>query len=337
MPIPPDPAPWTSRRRVLQGAAVLTLLPGRPLAQHIMANPPPQTPAPGVDSATLKARTDFANHLTIAVRINGQGPYNFVVDTGAERSVISDTLATTLNLPAGPPVIVHGLIDTMEVSSIQADTLAFGPFVRKAVLMPILPRATLAADGYLGLDAINGTRVTFDFKAKAMRIDQPHNYWGDFDPNVETLVRAVGKAGRLQILDCIVDGVSCVAFIDTGAEASIGNSALLNALKSRRKIPDDLGTAILTGVTSGEMEAQLVPITRIRMAELFFHDGTLAIADVPDFATWNLGSEPAILIGMDFIRQFASVSLDYRSKQIRFELSLAPPNPRPGVEIHAQG
>ncbi len=48
---------------------------------------------------------------------------------------------------------------------------------------------------------------------------------------------------------------------------------------------------------------------------------------------WKLRLRPALLIGMDYLRQFAAVTIDYRSKEIRFELSLAPPSPRPGVEI----
>ncbi len=333
----PEAWPWQSRRHVLLAAAGLSLLPGRALAQHITANPPPQTPAADQDSASLAARTDAASHLTVQVHIDGHGPYNFVVDTGAERSVIADTVAAVLNLPSGPPATVHGLIDTMDAPTVQAATVAFGPFVRRDVLLPILPRTTLAADGYLGLDVIDGTRVTFDFKTKTMRVDQPHGYATFGNPDMSTNVRATGKAGRLQILDCVVDNVPAVAFIDTGAEVSVGNSALLSALKTRHKATPDLGRVTLTGVTGGEMEALVVPVSRIRMAELMFSDGTLAIADVPDFATWNLTRKPALLIGMDYVRQFASVSVDYRAKEFRFELSLAPPNPRPGVAIHGLG
>jgi predicted aspartyl protease len=305
-------------------------------AQHITANTP-QTPVAGQDSASIAARTDAAEHLTVPVLINGHGPFNMVVDTGAERSVISDTLAAALNLPREQNVIVQGIIKAMTVGTVRAETLSFGPFKRDNVLLPVLPQATLAADGYLGLDVINGTRVTFDFKARAVRIDQPHGYLPPDNPELETRVSARGKAGRLQIVDCLVDSVASVAFIDTGAEVSVGNGALLDALKSRRKVGLEVGGVTLTGVTGGEMQGDLISVGRIRLEELSFTDGILAIADVPDFATWDLQFRPAVLIGMNYLRQFASVSVDYRAKLIRFELSLAPPNPRPGVVLRALG
>ena len=93
----------------------------------------------------------------------------------------------------------------------------------------------------------------------------------------------------------------------------------------------------LTGVTGGQLEGQVVSVPRISLQSLSFTDSVLAIADAPDFTTWGLHNRPALLIGMNYLRQFASVSVDYRAKEIRFELSLAPPLPRPGVEIHALG
>lgn len=328
--------PWGSRRHFLSAAAAAGLWPSVAPAQHLTANPVPnsQDSASG-DTASLAARTDAAAHLTVPVMINEKGPFNMVVDTGAERSVISDVLAAALGLPMERMVTVQGIIKAMTVVTTHADTLSFGPFTRQNVRMPILPQSTLAADGYLGLDVINGTRVTFDFKAHAVRILQPHGFLPPDNPDLEARVSAHGKGGRLQIVDCLVDSVASIAFIDSGAQVSVGNGALFEALKSRRKVGLDAGSVILTGVTGGEMQGDLISVNRIRLKDLSFTNGTLAIADVPDFDVWDLRQRPALLIGMDYLRQFAEVTVDYRAKEIRFELSLAPPNPRPGVELHS--
>ena len=42
-----------------------------------------------------------------------------------------------------------------------------------------------------------------------------------------------------------------------------------------------------------------------------------------------------VSVGMNFLRQFAAVTIDYRQKSIRFELSEAPPLPNPGVRINS--
>lgn len=319
-----------SRRSLLAGAAFA--LPGVSIAQTITANTPPQTS--DSDTASLAARTDEARHLTIEVMINGKGPYHFVVDTGAERSVMADNVAAALNLPRGKSVMIDGISKRIEAQTVLLDSLSFGPFTRNQLAVPILPRASLFADGYLGLDAINGTRVTFDFHNHAVHIEQAQAPFRPTGPDAELAkVRARGSEGRLRVTDCLVDSVAATAFIDTGAEVSVGNVALENALKYRNRRLTTLGTMTLTGVTGGEVTGDIIGVSRIRLQNLFFTNGTLVIADVPDFSIWKLKQIPALLIGMDYLRQFAAVSIDYRNKEIRFEISSAPPKPTPGVEI----
>ena len=303
-------------------------------AQHLTANATSQA-TPGQDAATLAAREDEASHMTVQVTINGKGPYNFVVDTGAEQSVIADNVAAALKLPAGKNVLVDGLSKRILAATAKVDSMAFGPFVRTGLTLPILARSSLFADGYLGLDAINGSRVTFDFKNKAVLIEQPHAELTSNDGPETARVRARGSDGRLRVTDCMVDSIPASAFIDTGAEVSVGNVPLYERLSGRNHGNLLIGTAVLVGVTGGEIEGQVITVSRIRLHDLSFTNGTLAIADVPDFDNWDLRNHPSVLIGMDYLRQFASVSIDYRAKEIRFELSMAPPLPAPGVMIEA--
>ena len=343
--------PEESRRRFLGAAVAAGLWPVAAQAQRITTNTPPGVSSADQDAASLKARTDAADLLTVAVLVNGRGPFNFVVDTGAERSVLCNEVAATLNLAQGETVTIEGIATAMTVATVHADAIGFGPFVRKDVLMPLLPRSTLAADGYLGLDAINGTRVTFDFKHHQLHIEQPKAIFdagrvndlrvqqpsGVQAPRLsETWIAAHGKAGRLQIADCLVGGIPAVAFVDTGAEISVGNPALLKALKTFHQSVPDLGSIILTGVTGGQLAGEVISVDRINVQDLTFSESFLAIADAPDFTTWGLRDKPAVLIGMNYLRQFASVTVDYRAKAIRFELSEAPPLPRPEVAITAR-
>lgn len=325
-------------RRTFAGSSLAmaaSLLPGGPgWTQTITANASLQKPDPDQDAASLAARTDANSHLTVEVMINGKGPYHFVVDTGAERTVIADTVASALGLIHSNTVTINGISNRITVPTVQVSSLSFGPFVRTDLSLPILPRRFLYADGYLGLDAINGTRVTFDFQNRAVHIEQPRAPINQIDPQGEVArVRAKGTDGRLRVTGCLVDSVPATAFIDTGAEVSVGNETLLYNLQRRNKRLATLGTMTLTGVTGGEVTGDIIPVERIRLQGLAFTNGSLVIADVPDFSMWKLRLRAALLIGMDYLRQFAAVTIDYRNKEIRFELSLAPPRPTPGVEI----
>lgn len=291
-----------------------------------------QTPPPLPDEvASLATRNDVAMRLTVEVRINGTGPYRFVVDTGAERSVIADNIVAELGLQSTGRATVEGIVRTVPADLVTVTELGYGPFTRTNLQIPVLPRVLMEADGYLGLDAINGSRVTFDFRNHAMRIEQPR--MRPIAVEGDTIViRAAGKGGRLRADYCLIDGVRATAFIDTGAELSIGNVALHAALNRGRVPPTDMGKVMLSGITGGEAEGRIIPIKEVRIQNLAFTDGTVVISDAPDFENWDLATKPALLIGMDYLRQFASVAIDYRKKEIRFEMARELKGP-PGVRI----
>src|SRR5690349_20565118 len=77
------------------------------------AEPPPPSPSPpsGIDEGALLATApDLAGRITVPVRVNGEGPFDFVVDTGANRTVIAGELAAELGLPDDGPASIHGIV-----------------------------------------------------------------------------------------------------------------------------------------------------------------------------------------------------------------------------------
>ncbi len=318
------------RRQFLAGAAGLAALTPLAARSQVVITPNPEV-LPGAvadgESAQVAAGRNASQQLTIKVMINGNGPFDFVVDTGAELSVLADDVAARLNLPEGAPITVEGVTGRIKTRLVPVDRLSVGPLEHRDLKLPILPRAFLRADGFLGLDVINGSRVTFDFQGKTLNIERSKRR---FDPDgaSATRVRTSGRDGRLKATNGRVDNVQASVFIDTGAEISVGNLSLEAALRRRRKGVHVYGPAILTDITGTRITGELIGIREITLQNLHFTAGALVIADVPSFDTFNLKDEPALLIGMDYLRQFASVSIDYRLKEIRFELAeMTPPAP----------
>jgi len=57
---------------------------------------------PGAASVAGATTNDAAGRAVALININGQGPFRFILDTGANRSVLSRALATHLGLaPSG--------------------------------------------------------------------------------------------------------------------------------------------------------------------------------------------------------------------------------------------
>lgn len=315
--------PFSRRRLVEYGAAAFALSPFAAKAQGTLVplGPPPFGPA-----SRISAATDRAQHLTIGVQLNGGGPFRFVVDTGADRSVIAEEVAAALDLARGARVMVEGVIRTVPADTVKIAELGVGPVTRRDLTLPILPRAQLMADGYLGLDIIDGYRVTFDFKNSALELSKAFHLprhlvlFGWLRPD-EVVVPLVGQHGHLRAFDCGIDGIRAVAFIDTGAEISVGNSQLFEALVANDPSYVKPVTVPMTGVTGGTVAGRVTTLKHIRMNALSFDNGNVAIANLQIFDLWGLSARPALLIGMDWLRRFASLSIDYGRKELRFEFA----------------
>src|SRR6185295_4967856 len=81
----------------------------------------PQQPAPIPFRPML-------NLIFTSLTINGQGPYNFVIDTGATQTVISERVATSQGIKSVATTIMHGVGGAGKVESkmYKVDELAIG-------------------------------------------------------------------------------------------------------------------------------------------------------------------------------------------------------------------
>ncbi len=215
---------------------------------------------------------------------------------------------------------MQGIARSLRAPSVRLDNLRVGPVAIDTLPMPVLPRAWLAADGYLGLDVIDRQAVTFDFQNHKLTI-RPSDLISDWLPSGQTLVRVNGSNGKLTAVNCSVDGSQAHAFVDSGAEISIGNNRLFQALqRSGAKYMNEEIVQLL-GVTGGSVAGRLTFVDRIKLGPVSFINSVLLIADLQVFDIWGLADKPALFIGMNFLRQTSSVTIDYGRKELRFKLA----------------
>jgi predicted aspartyl protease len=288
------------------------------------------TAAPDQGTARINAATDAASHLMVDVHINGNGPYHFVVDTGADRTILASEVAVELGLFRGEQVMLKGVVRAVLTETVSIRTMTFGSITKRRLILPTLSRSLLDADGYLGLDFLDGHRVTFDFQNHLLQVSEPRaRFSANWVRENEARIRASGSSGHLQALDCMVDGVPATAFIDSGAEVSAANEPLLGALARRNPSFGEMGSIRLIDITGGEIFGKVAMVDKIRLAALTFINCPLVIADFLVFDVWGLRQRPALLIGMNLLRQFGRVSIDYGLQELRFDLAAyrLPPKP----------
>ncbi|WP_037503919.1 aspartyl protease family protein [Sphingomonas jaspsi] len=263
-------------------------------------------------------RRDDRDRMTVAVTVSGSGPYRFLVDTGAERTVISRQLAARLKLDSGEQTVLHSVMGPNRVQTVFIPDLKVSSESMSVVDAPALEAANIGADGMLGIDSLRSQRVTFDFKAKTMAITSALERQGREDGDV-VVVRAKSRKGRLIFTDAVVDGVKVNVVVDTGSQVTIGNQSLEEALVKRRHLP--LTEPIeVESVTGERMGAHVATLQRVEVGGIHIDGLAIAFADAHIFHQLKLADEPTILLGMNAMRAFDRITIDFAARKVRFKL-----------------
>jgi hypothetical protein len=303
-----------------------------PLLQQVSLQASPTTPSPttppGVlpppeepPAVFLDTALDATDRMTVEVFINGQGPFNFVVDTGADRSALSTTLAARLALERGPDVMLHGVGGSALTPTAKVPLMVAGDSKMKDAELPVLPPERLGVDGLLGVDMLEDRNVIMDFRRKRLEVRRSTSLSAAFPGVREVSVLADARFGRLAVANARVSGVRCVAFIDSGSGASMGNMALAEAIKLRvRRKPEPAMAVRLIGAAGEATLGELRVVRSIELGALRMTNLPLVLADLHIFDVWNLNSRPAVLLGVDVLKMFARVELDFGSDRVKFRL-----------------
>lgn len=269
--------------------------------------------------------------LDPAAPTGARGPYRFVVDTGAERTVLSRELAARLGLAPGPIVRVTAMAGSVPTPTVLVPHIVVGS--RKAgaqlsgtrIEAPVLFERNLGAAGLVGIDTLQGKAVSVDFARKVMTVTPAtrRTRRESFGPD-DIVIRAKNLLGQLVVTDAHYDGRQIRVVVDTGSVVSMGNIAL-KRLVARSRGP--LTPVSLLSVTGGMLQAQYGIVTGVRIGAIELANLPIAFSDAAPFTRLGLADRPALLLGMDALRLFGQVRIDFANRELR----LARPDPGPAA------
>ncbi len=269
-------------------------------------------PAPEI----VQLKEEAASRLTVPIRIGGRGPYNFVIDTGSERTVISDTLARSLALDPGRPVRLHSMSGVAHVETAMIPELQVSRRSIMDVNAPILRAHHIGAAGILGIDALKSQRVDFDFSKQTMKVALSQGAPSRFLDGA-IVVTAQRRAGRLIMTDARLDGERVTVVVDTGSSVTIGNDALRRRLEAKGKLKTTTPIELIS-VTGGKILADQSVLRRMRLGAVTLEDMPVAFAQVHPFEQLKLNDRPALILGMDVLTLFRGVSVDFAQRKVHF-------------------
>ncbi|WP_428489627.1 retroviral-like aspartic protease family protein [Rhodopila sp.] len=173
--------------------------------------------------------------ITVAVEVNGIAA-TFVVDTGAQRSIVSEAAARRLGLARdawiGTTMSGIGGIESRPNADPRSLTLGGIPLVRRtlthdtSLTVGVIPRTrigTLLIDGMLGRDFLSLFDLDLDVPGRRLTLYRVHDCAGRFLPwqGGYAAIPLTLEAQDALIVPVAVDGTKLRAVLDSGASASL--------------------------------------------------------------------------------------------------------------------
>jgi hypothetical protein len=246
-----------------------------------------------------------------------------VLDTGANRSAITTRAAQSLG---GAPVLAttvvtgftgRAVVPTLHVSSMEVGELLIGP-----TDLPVLSDVFGGAQGVLGIEGLENKRIFADFSHDRLEISRSHGERAKRDFIVVPLTRT---NGGLLVADVRVGTVRAKAIIDTGAQGTVGNVALRDALM--RHPPKNATREEIIGVTLDVQTGDNIAAPDIDFGKLQVKGAHITFGDMYLFRHWKLTDEPTLTLGMDLLGSFDVLVIDYNRRELQIRSRVMPELP----------
>jgi predicted aspartyl protease len=283
--------------------------PGEELSEVIVETTEPKFVAP--------TRRDRIGRIWAPVLIDGKGPYRLVLDTGANRSAITARAAQMLGIvpSTNATTWVTGFTGSTATPTVHAERLEVGDLMIGPTDLPILPDVFGGAQGVLGLEGLKNKRIVADFTRDYLEISHSH---GEPARRGFTVVPLKLIRGGLLVADVRVGAVRTKAIVDTGAQGTVGNLALRDALM--RRPPQNAKHEDIVGVSLDVQGGDNIALPDIDFGHLEIKGLRILFGDMYLFEHWKLTNEPTMTLGMDLLGSCDVLIIDYNRQELQIRV-----------------
>lgn len=268
----------------------------------------------------------MGGRLSIGVEINGEGPFDFVVDSAANASMISDELALQLGLPDAGVMDVNTLIDRERMSSVRPDLVRAGAMNIRSPRLALASRYGLnGADGLLGSDMLQDLKLVLNFRRRnRVSIHRSSKVHAGFldppRPTTRLTNRGERHFGTLISIAVRTNGVHGRAIIDTGAETTIINRAMAAAGARASFLTDGSREKMISSPSGRSAPATVMSLSNLEFAGVGLQQVPVLVGDYHVFDIWGVREQPSMLMGVDILGLFRTVSIDLRRAELVLEV-----------------
>ncbi len=250
--------------------------------------------------------------ILLPVHVNGRGPFDFIFDTGAGTSLLSSKLAKKLDVKIIGSKDGQSAGGKVSVSLAKVDSLAVGVAKVDDVDVGVVDLGhigkTIGAtiDGDLGYNFLKHFRVTIDYRACELRLEDPKRV-ESFTRGAQTEIpiRLANPAKPLILVDVHANGRGPFQFaIDTGTSTTAITPDLAKQFGLKT-------SSVGAGTTGGApVDFAAASLQSFQLGGAKIDNMTVVVADFFEMLSSAIGAKLDGIVGYNFLRNY-KVVIDY--------------------------
>jgi Tfp pilus assembly protein PilF/predicted aspartyl protease len=267
----------------------------------------------------------FFGLMLIEVRVNGEGPFRFLVDTGATSTVISNTLLSQLKITPIATSITRCVGGEGRIGSqlCKLSSLEIGDLKIKNVPVSSFDNAIFAEliDGVLSTSTLSDFLITLDYSDHRILLNPRPSSTGSPCKEGKAAAKLLGEFrifGNLLLVAVSVNHQTSKNFLfDTGAVTSALSKKQASLLGVNEDTPDsrvDIQFAGACGVTKSVLSVNRVDLSSLGRSVKY---AQILAVDLQEISK-ELETEVSGILGGDFFSHY-KVTLDYYNTTIKLE------------------
>jgi predicted aspartyl protease len=254
--------------------------------------------------------------ILLPVHVNGTGPFDFILDTGASTSLLSLELVEHLGVKGIGSTEGHGAGGKISVALAKVSSLTVGDKTLKNADVAIVDLAQIGKavdakiDDDIGYNFLKHFRVTIDYRACRVRLDDPKRVENFARPFTELPIRLANQAKPLILLDVYTNGCGPFQFaFDTGTSTS----AITPELAKKLGVTTSQIPPITDG--GGSIQASAAILRSFQVGGARADNFSVVVADFFGNLCDVVGAKLEGIGGYNFLRNY-KVVIDYPGKML---------------------
>jgi predicted aspartyl protease len=269
-------------------------------------------------SGAVKLTPDASGHLLVPVFVNGEGPYPFILDTGADETAVYQWFAEGRHLPKGRTAELSGATGNAQETLRRIDRLSLDEHAIRRVEVDTVPDRSDGARiaGIVGLDVFMGRLLVLDTGCgtaalRPLTVDPA----GVAGPGAQMIHAGAIEQGKQLTLPITLNGAAGVATLDTGARSTMINTAFARAAGVDPASAAFKDGAPARGATQIAFGSRIGPIGTVVFGGLTRRNVVARVADLPMFDDHGYVGGRGFNLGVDLLHD-VRLTIDYRTRRV---------------------